>query len=106
MTTETTVDEYLPRAVGPFRPTADVVSNCIGGETVLLHMRTGRIFRLNRTTSRVWELLIAGNDQDAIRRTISEEFGVGEVELASELQGVYALLQQEGLIEAHTDLCL
>jgi hypothetical protein len=103
--TQRMVDEHVPGAASRFRPTSDAVSNCIGGETVLIHMRTSRIFKLNRTTSRLWELLVAGRDQNTIRRTMSEDFGVSEIELTSELQRILALLQQEGLIEAHTDLC-
>jgi len=81
-----------------FRASLEAVYNRTGDEGILIHMKTNRIHELNRTTARMWELLQAGNDRDAIQRTMLQEFDVTEVQLAREVDELLARLQEEQLI--------
>ena len=50
-------------------PSADVVAEMTGDHMVLIHMQTNKIFELNRTGARVWELLGEGEDEAGIGGT-------------------------------------
>ena len=72
-------------------------------EIVLVHLKTDRIFTLNRTGSRVWDLLVEGNALAEIRRRILEEFDISEDRLETELEEFVASLKREQLISADGD---
>jgi hypothetical protein len=65
---------------------------------VLVHLQTNRIFELNATGVRVWELAGEGADLDAIERTLLEEFAVDPDRLRSELLALVNRLTAEGLV--------
>ena len=75
----------------------DVVSQRLGDEVVSLNLRSNRIFSLNRTGARAWELLQTGHDWRAIRSVLLEEFDVQPEELDRELETLAASLAAEGL---------
>lgn len=58
-----------------YRPDPDVLARRLGEEIVLVHLKTNRMYSLNRTGARVWELLgeVQGNATETARR-IREEF--------------------------------
>ena len=64
-------------------------------------MRTDRIYELNRTGTRFWELLCAGYTQTEIQQLMLQEFGVAEDDLAVEIKAMLASLQDEGLVTAY-----
>ena len=72
-------------------------------QIVLVHLKTDRIFTLNRTGSRVWDLLLEGNALAEIRRRILEEFDISEDRLETELEEFVASLKSEQLISADDD---
>ena len=81
-----------------FRTSADDVAQRLGDEVVLVHIRTDKIFVLNRTGARVWELLCESLDRSAIQGRLLAEFEVGEVQLAAEIDALLTALTEEGLI--------
>jgi hypothetical protein len=81
-----------------FRPSPDTVAQRLGDEMVLIHMQTDRMFILNGTGTRVWELLSNGHDVAEIQRQVLGEFVVGPVELAAEIQDLLDSLRSEQLI--------
>jgi len=81
-----------------FRTSADAVAQRLGDEVVLVHIRTDKIFVLNRTGARVWELLCESLDRSAIQGRLLAEFEVGEVQLAAEIDALLTALTEEGLI--------
>lgn len=81
----------------PIRPNPDVVHQQLEGEIVLVHLRTNRIYSLNRTGARVWELLEAGHDRAGILDRLEREFDVGREELAQEVDSLFERLSAEGL---------
>jgi hypothetical protein len=68
------------------RKNPDVVSRVIAEETVLLPVyRNSKeincIYTLNKSATRVWELIDGKKDLDGIRGRIAEEFAVTEAHL-------------------------
>ncbi len=82
------------------RPDTDVISQRIGDECVLVHPRTDRIYALNRTGARVWELLSAGYDRARVHEQMLQEFEVSPAQLARDIDAIVTSLQNEGLVTA------
>jgi hypothetical protein len=68
----------------PRRPRADVVARRMGRTGVLVDLRTSRIFELNNTAARVWELLGASLTPNQIVTSLSREYSVDESALGRE----------------------
>jgi hypothetical protein len=81
-----------------YRISTETVSNRLGENTVLVHLKTDRILELNRTASRLWELISAGFDLVQIQTTMLQEFDVAEQELNKEIDDTLASLQAEKFI--------
>jgi len=80
------------------RPNPDVVAKRLDEATVLVHIPTNRIFELNETGSRVWELLGQEVDSDRIVQHLIDEFDVESNQAASEVNDLLVRLQKEGLL--------
>jgi hypothetical protein len=80
------------------QPHPDVVWRRVDEEAVLVNLKTNRIYSLNPTGARLWELISAGNDREAAEAALIEEFDVEEGELRNEVAAVLEELVQEGLI--------
>lgn len=81
-----------------FHKNPDVISRRIGDEIVLVNLETDRIYTLNRTGARLWELIEAGHNNDQIERQMLKEFAVDESELSAEIQKITDEMQAEELI--------
>jgi Coenzyme PQQ synthesis protein D (PqqD) len=79
-------------------PVEDVVYRELNGEIVLVHLGTDRIYALNETGARFWELLAAGSDRAAIRARLLQEFAVEPAELDVEIDALVAELARGGLV--------
>jgi hypothetical protein len=80
------------------QPHPDVVWRRVDEEAVLVNLKTNRIYSLNPTGARLWELISAGNDREAAEAALIEEFDVEEGELRNEVAAVLEELVKEGLI--------
>jgi hypothetical protein len=76
----------------------DVVSRKVGDRLVVVNLQTNRIYELNPTASRLWELLETGRDRDELEQAMLEEFDVRESDLSVNLDETLTLLSSEGLI--------
>jgi hypothetical protein len=76
----------------------DVVWRRVGDEAVLVNLKTNRIYSLNHTGARFWELISDGHDRESAEAALIEEFDVGERELRKEVAAVLKELAKEGLI--------
>ena len=76
----------------------DVVSQRLQDEVVLVNLQTNRIFALNRTAARFWELLAANTDRDEIVRIMCGEFEVSEDHLRTEIDSLLSSLAKEHLV--------
>lgn len=81
-----------------FRPGSDTAVEHLGDEVVLIHLKTDRLFVLNRTGSRIWELLSGGHEVTEIERRVLGEFAVTRDEVAADVRSLLESLQREQLI--------
>lgn len=81
-----------------YSPSPDAVAERLGDELVLVHMKTDRIFVLNGTGARIWELMAAGHDSVEIRRRLLQEYEVAESDVAAEVEDLFESLRKEDLI--------
>jgi hypothetical protein len=79
-------------------PNEHVVSQELDGEVVLVQLQTNRIYALNATGARFWELLHAGHPVPEIRRRLLEEYDVGEAVIDAEIASLLAMLRAERLV--------
>jgi Coenzyme PQQ synthesis protein D (PqqD) len=84
-----------------FQPNPDAIAQRLGEEVVLVQMKADRIFVLNRTGARLWELLCERLDQVEIQRRLLSEFDVDEGQLAGEVDELLRVLTEEHLIAPH-----
>ena len=80
------------------RPKPDVIAKRLDQDTVLVDISTGRIFELNETGTRVWELLGQGLNVEQIVQHLISEFEVEDSRAAEELKTLLSQLQDQGLI--------
>lgn len=81
------------------RQSAQVVSSQLGDAGVLVHLRTNRIFEVNATGLRIWELAGQGRTLGEIEDTLRGEFDVDPARLRTELLDLVSELSREGLLE-------
>jgi hypothetical protein len=78
----------------------DVVSQRLGDSGVLVNVRTGRMFELNVTGVRVWELISGGCSPDEMVQRLTEEFTANEADVRAETAALIDELVREGLLHA------
>ena len=76
-----------------------MVSSQLGDAGVLVHLRTNRIFEVNATGLRIWELAGEGWTLAEIEDTLRGEFAVDPARLHTELLNLVDELAREGLLE-------
>jgi hypothetical protein len=79
-------------------PVEDVVYRELNGQVVLVHLGTDRIYALNETGARFWELLAAGRDRAAIQTQLLDEFDVEPAELDEQIDSLVDELTRAGLV--------
>jgi hypothetical protein len=80
------------------QPSPDVVSRRLGDSAVLVHLETNRVFELNETGARVWELLHDGLTCEQIADRLAAEFEVDHDRAASTVLELVSDLRREGLL--------
>jgi hypothetical protein len=80
----------------------EVVYEKIGEEAVLLHLETGTYFGLNPVGSRMWELLVASGDPQAVLTRMQEEYDVTTEMLHEDLDRLLERLAEKKLIQVRT----
>jgi hypothetical protein len=76
----------------------EVIAKRLDQVSVLVQIPTNRIFELNETGTRIWEMIAEGLDVHHIVRRLAEEFDVEEGRAADEVQELLTRLEQEGLL--------
>ena len=82
------------------RHSADAVSNRLGDGGVVVNLRTNRIFELNATGMRAWELMGDGHTRAEIERQLEAEFDAAPERVRTELGALIGDLAREGLVDA------
>ncbi|MEP6506951.1 MAG: PqqD family protein [Gemmatimonadales bacterium] len=83
-----------------FIVSSDVLAEPIGSEMVLVNLGTDRMYELNHSACRVWQLLSDGFGREAIVMQITREFEVDEAQFSAELERFVAELVQDGIIHS------
>jgi Coenzyme PQQ synthesis protein D (PqqD) len=82
------------------RPNPEVIAKRLDQTTVLVDISTSRIFELNETGTRIWELLGQGLNVEQIVQHLISEFEVEDSQAAEEVTTLLSQLQNEGLVAA------
>lgn len=80
------------------KPAPEVVVEKIEDASILINLQTNRMFELNSTGTRLWELLVEGNDVGAIKAQLLREYDVDQPTVGSEVDDLLARLEAEHLI--------
>ena len=83
-----------------YKAITEQLSGDLGGEAVILSLKTGKYYGLNSLGARIWELLQTPQSTAAIEATILSEFDVEADECSTEVRSFIDLLRSEGLIES------
>jgi hypothetical protein len=76
----------------------EVIVRRLGDGAVLVHLPSNRIYELNDTAMRVWELLSDGLDLAAIQTRMDDEYEATGRETAPQIAQVVETFRHEGLI--------
>lgn len=79
-------------------PHPDVVARRVEDEMVLVHLKTNRIYALNRTAAKFWELLSEGHNRQESIEKMRHLFDVPESELQAECDRLISRLKNDGLL--------
>lgn len=85
------------------RQSPHVVSSRLGDSGVLVHLQTNRIFEVNATGLRIWELAGEGRSIAAIEEALQQEFDVEPERLRMELRALVDEFFREGLMDDDDD---
>ena len=80
------------------RPDPDVLWRRLDDEVILMQLKTDRMFSLNRTGARFWELIVEGMPLGKISERLLHEFKVAPERLALEIDQLLKLLFAEQLL--------
>jgi Coenzyme PQQ synthesis protein D (PqqD) len=80
----------------------DVMVREVGGESVLLDLKTERYLGLDDVSTRIWQVLTSGSTIESAYQVLLDEFDVSPEKLRQDLDDFVQELQQLGLIELQT----
>lgn len=92
------MENQQPSTAAPFQPHPDVVAQRLGEELVLVHLRTNRIYELNTTGARIWELFATGSSDAQLLQRLAEEFELDAERAEEEVRAFRARLSAEQLL--------
>ncbi|HET9369108.1 MAG TPA: PqqD family protein [Vicinamibacterales bacterium] len=90
--------DHAPSAARPVTPAPDVVARRLGDGAVLVHLPTNKIFELNETGARVWELIASGKTIAAMTSALVEEYDVDPADAEAKIRIVVDDLSAAGLV--------
>ncbi len=70
----------------------------MGDQIVLVHVGTDRIFELNPTAARIWDLITEGHNRGRIQELLLQEFLVSEESASEQIDQLLSSLLQENII--------
>lgn len=77
----------------------EVLSQAVSGETVLLDLAGEQYFGLDKTASRIWELIVQTESVQDVFEIMLEEYDVDPEQLGSDIEQMIESLFDKGLIE-------
>jgi hypothetical protein len=83
-------------AADSIRRADDTIGSRVGDEMVLIQLGTDKIYELNLTGARLWELLGEVCDRSELQLRLAREFDVDAAELSGDVDRLLAALRSEG----------
>ena len=80
------------------QPASDIVARKLGESAVLIRMRTSRIYELNATGARIWELLKQHTNRETVIEALLDEFHIERRDAEAAVDELIETLRAEGLI--------
>lgn len=84
---------------GSLHPTPGVIARRMGRSAVLVHLPTNRIFELNDTGARIWELVEGGAGRDQVVADLVGRYAVDATQATREVELLIEQLRREQLLE-------
>lgn len=81
-----------------FQSSPDALATRVGDEVVVVDLKTDKIYSLNRTAARIWELICADCDRAEVERRMLEEFDVTPGQLVQAIDELVTSMTQDGLL--------
>lgn len=78
----------------------EIIYHRIGDELLIINLNNDKIFTLNRTGARFFELLVSQTEVNEIKKELLKEFTIEPEELDREIKLILGKLLDEGLIYA------
>ncbi len=82
---------------------SEVLTQEVGGETVILDLKSETYFGLDEVGTRIWQLLVEQEDIQTITATILSEYDVDEDQVEKDIQNLLVKLDVAGLINLNSD---
>jgi hypothetical protein len=93
-----TGDRGRDEASSAWRFDPQVVAERIGGRIVVVHLETNKIYELNATAARAFELMRQGADRAALERALLDEYAVEPARVAESVDRLLAELAAAGIV--------
>ncbi len=77
---------------------SEVLTQEVGGETVILDLKSESYFGLDEVGTRIWQLLQEQEDIQTITATMLNEYDVKEEQLEKDIQNLLTKLNKAGII--------
>jgi hypothetical protein len=84
--------------VSRYRISEDALAATLTDGAVLLNLRTKRYYSLNDTGTRIWQLLVTGQDEESIVSEMTRDYEVDPSVVRDETRALIAALEREELI--------
>ena len=82
----------------------NVIFEELDGEAVLLHLDGGVYYKLNKSGTRVWELIQELGEIDDVRAALVEEFEIDSDTAGRDVHGLVQELRERNLLVVHGDV--
>ena len=82
---------------------SEVLTQEVGGETVILDLKSETYFGLDKVGTRIWQLLVEQEDIRTITATMMNEYDVEENQVEKDIQNLLVKLDEAGLINLNSD---
>ena len=82
---------------------SEVLTQEVGGETVILDLKSESYFGLDEVGTRIWQLLQENEDIQTITATMLNEYDVKEEQLEKDIQNLLTQLDKAGIVTLNSD---
>jgi len=82
---------------------SEVLTQEVGGETVILDLKSESYFGLDEVGTRIWQLLQEQENIQTITATMLNEYDVEEKQLEKDIQNLLTQLNKAGIVTLNYD---